>query len=160
MEDFLRSFFLPCTLSPKSSMSSSESEVKKKTFLYLQHSPTQRIMVTGCWQALLLLTMPPAPIMYLFFFTLYPQRNLARNEPLSCICFFALLYSQQILQRIHPWPLLTFVACLCQSWIANQLDWGNRKWLFVSQSSADQDYQSEASSNIVRHILQYRERHP
>ena len=62
---------------------------KKKTFLYLQHSPTQRIMVTGCWQALLLLTMPPAPIMYLFFHIVVPAKSLAKNEPLSCTCFGA-----------------------------------------------------------------------
>ena len=142
--DILRSFF-----------SSLHSEFRKfyvfiiirsknqKTFLYLQHSPTQRIMVTGCWQALLLLTMPPAPIMYLLFSDCTHKKTCKE-------CLFALLYSQQILQRIHPWPLLTFVACLCQSWIANQLDWGNRKWLFVSQSNTDQDYQSVTSSNTVR----------
>ena len=62
---------------------------KQKTFLYLQHSPTQRIMVTGCWQALLLLTMPPAPIMYLFFHIVVPAKSLAKNEPLSCTCFCA-----------------------------------------------------------------------
>ena len=60
---------------------------KQKTFLYLQHSPTQRIMVTGCWQALLLLTMPPAPIMYLFFHIVVPAKSLAKNEPLLCTCF-------------------------------------------------------------------------
>ena len=156
MEDFLRSFFLPCTLGPKSSMSSSESEVKKNLSLptTLPHPAHYgNRLLAGSTSA------DDAPRPYHV-----PVFSHCRTRKKSCKewapIMYLLLCSQNILQRIHPWPLLTFVACLCQSWIANQLDWGNRKWLFVSQSSADQDYQSEASSNIVRHILQYRERHP
>ena len=136
--DILRSFF--SSLHSKVTL----SEVKiKKTLFYPQHSPTQahygNRLLAGSTSA----DDAPRPYHVLAFSDCTHKKTCKE-------CLFALLYSQQILQRIHPWPLLTFVACLCQSWIANQLDWGNRKWLFVSQSNTDQDYQSVTSSNTVR----------
>ena len=116
-------------------------------------------MVTGCWQALLLLTMPPAPIMYLFFHIVVPAKSLAKNEPLSCTCFCAhKTYCKEFIHDLSK-PLLPVSVnlgspiSLIEETASGYLS--HNRALIKITSQRHPQILSDISSNIVRGILKF-----